>query len=126
MTTELARADVVVVPVRFGSGTRLKILEAFAHRVPVVSTTIGAEGLGVDHRDQLLIADRPEEFADAIYRLRSSPTLHRRIIDSAERLYAERYASSAARYPGAGPRPGGSRARDGAPTLPPHPTPEDG
>ena len=96
MTTELARADVVVVPVRFGSGTRLKILEAFAHRVPVVSTTIGAEGLGVDHRDHLLIADRPEEFADAIYRLRSSPTLRRRIVDSAERLYVERYASGAA------------------------------
>ena len=96
MTAELARADVVVVPVRFGSGTRLKILEAFAHRVPVVSTTIGAEGLGVDHRTHLLIADRPEEFADAIYRLRSSPTLRQRIVDSAERLYLERFASSAA------------------------------
>ncbi len=97
MTAELARADVVVVPVRFGSGTRLKILEAFAHRVPVVSTTIGAEGLDVEHREHLLIADRPEEFADAIYRLRSSPTLHRRVVDSAERRYTEHYASSAAR-----------------------------
>ena len=43
---ELARADLVVVPLRFGSGTRLKVLEAFAQRVPVVSTTLGAEGLG--------------------------------------------------------------------------------
>ena len=97
MTAELARADVVVVPVRFGSGTRLKILEAFAHRVPVVSTTIGAEGLGVEDRTHLLIADRPDEFADAIYRLRSSPTLHQRIVDSAEALYRERFSSSAAR-----------------------------
>ncbi len=96
MATELARADVVVVPVRFGSGTRLKILEAFAHRVPVVSTTIGAEGLGAEDRTHLLIADRPEEFADAIYRLRSSPTLHRRIVDAAEEFYVERYASSVA------------------------------
>jgi glycosyltransferase involved in cell wall biosynthesis len=96
MTTELAGADVVVVPVRFGSGTRLKILEAFAHRVPVVSTTIGAEGLGVEHRTHLLIADRPQEFADAIADLRSSPTLRRHIVDSAERLYLERFTSAAA------------------------------
>ena len=45
MEPELARADLVVVPLRMGSGTRLKILEAFAHRVPVVSTPLGAEGL---------------------------------------------------------------------------------
>ena len=51
MTAEMARADVVVVPVRFGSGTRNKIMEGFAHHVPVVSTTLGAEGLGVEHRN---------------------------------------------------------------------------
>ena len=45
---ELARADVAVVPLRYGSGTRVKILEAAAHRIPVVSTTIGAEGLGFE------------------------------------------------------------------------------
>ena len=45
MEPELARADIAVVPIRYGSGTRLKILESFAHRVPVVSTTVGAEGL---------------------------------------------------------------------------------
>ena len=44
MAAELARADLVVVPVRYGSGTRVKILEAFAHRVPVVSTTVGSRG----------------------------------------------------------------------------------
>ena len=44
IATELARADLVVVPVRYGSGTRIKILEAFAHRMPVVSTTLGAGG----------------------------------------------------------------------------------
>ena len=46
MEEELARATVAVVPVRYGSGTRVKILESFAHRVPVVSTTLGAGGLG--------------------------------------------------------------------------------
>ena len=47
ITDELRRADVIVIPMRYGSGTRIKILEAFAHRIPVVSTTMGAEGLGV-------------------------------------------------------------------------------
>ena len=47
MEPELAHADIAVVPIRYGSGTRFKILESFAHRVPVVSTTIGAEGLDV-------------------------------------------------------------------------------
>ncbi len=55
--TELARADLVVVPVRYGSGTRIKILEAFRHRMPVVSTTLGAEGLGVEDGVHLLIGD---------------------------------------------------------------------
>ena len=57
IATELARADVVVVPVRYGSGTRLKILEAFAHRMPVVSTTLGAEGLGAEDGVHLLLGD---------------------------------------------------------------------
>src|SRR5262249_44972626 len=54
---ELARADVVAVPVRFGGGTRIKVLEAFAHRIPVVSTTLGVEGLDVEAGRELLIAD---------------------------------------------------------------------
>ena len=60
---ELARADIAVVPLRIGSGTRLKILESFAHRIPVVSTTVGADGLDVEDGVHLLLADRPEEFA---------------------------------------------------------------
>ena len=58
--TELARADLVLVPIRFGSGTRIKILEAFAHRIPVVSTGLGAEGLDVVDEQHLLIADTPD------------------------------------------------------------------
>ena len=54
MEPELHTGDVVVVPLRFGSGTRLKIIEAFADRIPVVSTTIGAEGLGVTPGQELL------------------------------------------------------------------------
>ncbi|HEY4928979.1 MAG TPA: glycosyltransferase family 4 protein [Acidimicrobiales bacterium] len=96
MEPELARADLVVVPIRFGSGTRLKILEAFAHRVPVVSTSIGAEGLHAEDGVHLLIADDPVEFAAACKRLCSTPPLRRRLVDAAEQLYLQRYTASSA------------------------------
>jgi len=66
---EYARARVMVVPLRAGSGTRIKILEAFRFGVPVVSTTIGAAGLDLQHEVHLLIADTPEEFSAACVRL---------------------------------------------------------
>ncbi|MEX2314453.1 MAG: glycosyltransferase family 4 protein, partial [Thermomicrobiales bacterium] len=62
----LARASVAVVPLHAGGGTRLKILEAFASGVPVVSTTIGAEGLDLVPGEHLLIADTPDTFASAV------------------------------------------------------------
>ena len=78
IVTELSRADVVVVPVRFGSGTRVKIIEAFAHRIPVVSTTLGAEGLGVEDGRHLLLADTAQGLAcglrPAAHRAGSAPT----------------------------------------------------
>jgi polysaccharide biosynthesis protein PslH len=67
--TELARARVAVVPLLSGSGTRLKILEAWAAGLPVVSTTIGAEGLGARDGEQLLIGDSAVAFAGAVSRL---------------------------------------------------------
>ena len=73
MATELGGADMAVIPIRFGSGTRIKIIEAFAHRVPVVSTTIGAEGLDALDGVHLLLADEPEAFADACHRLATEP-----------------------------------------------------
>ena len=58
-----------LVPLRWESGTRFKILEAFAAGAPVVSTTLGAEGLAVEHGRHLLLADTPETFADSILSL---------------------------------------------------------
>jgi glycosyltransferase involved in cell wall biosynthesis len=75
ITTELARADVVIVPLLSGSGTRVKILEAFAHRIPVVSTTLGAEGLGVRDGVHLLIADSATTLAEACRRLLTDVSL---------------------------------------------------
>lgn len=68
-----AAADMVVVPLRAGGGTRIKLLEAFAHGVPVVTTTIGAFGLDVHDGVEVRIADRPEAFASACVGLTEAP-----------------------------------------------------
>ncbi len=65
----LCHADVAVVPLQFESGTRFKIMEAGACHVPIVSTALGAEGLAVVHERDILLADTPDDFADAIIRL---------------------------------------------------------
>lgn len=65
----LLRASVSVVPICFGGGTRFKILEAVAHGLPVVSTTVGAEGLDLDAEKHLLVANSPSAFADACIRV---------------------------------------------------------
>jgi glycosyltransferase involved in cell wall biosynthesis len=97
MESELARADVAVVPIRYGSGTRLKILESFAHRIPVVSTTLGAEGLDVRDGVHLLLADDPTGFAAAAARLLTDPDLRHSLVEQAERRYREHFESSVAR-----------------------------
>jgi polysaccharide biosynthesis protein PslH len=66
---EIARATVAVVPVLAGSGTRFKIIEAWAAGVPVVSTRIGAEGLPASDGANILLADDPAAFAQAVGRL---------------------------------------------------------
>jgi glycosyltransferase involved in cell wall biosynthesis len=88
---ELARADVVVVPIRFGGGTRIKILEAFAHRIPVVSTSVGCEGLEVSNGEHVLIADDPDGLADASVELLTDVDKRRSLIDAAHDLYTSRY-----------------------------------
>ncbi len=75
----------------------MKVLEAFAHRVPVVSTQLGAEGLAVEDGVHLLLADRPEAFAEACERLCRDLGLRRRLADAAESLFEDRYESAVAR-----------------------------
>lgn len=69
----LERAAVVVVPLRVGGGTRLKIFEGMAMERATVSTTIGAEGLPVGHGEDILIADSPQAFAEAVVALLEDP-----------------------------------------------------
>ena len=74
-----AEATVFVVPLRIGSGTRLKILEALAMGKAIVSTTVGAEGLELRDGEEIFIADEPIAFADAVTRLLTDSELRRRI-----------------------------------------------
>jgi len=76
---ELARAKVAIVPVLAGSGTRVKIIEAWAAGVPVVSTPLGAEGLQARAGEHLLLADDAPGFRDAVSSLLASPALRDRI-----------------------------------------------
>jgi glycosyltransferase involved in cell wall biosynthesis len=62
----LRRASVVVAPLRIGSGTRLKVVEGLAMAKPMVSTTVGCEGIDVHSGEHLLVADAPDDFADAV------------------------------------------------------------
>lgn len=88
---ELARAQVAVVPIRSGSGTRLKILEAWAAGVPVVSTPLGAEGLECRSGEHLLIAGDPKAFCAAIAKLLREPSLRQQLRCSAHKLLTERF-----------------------------------
>jgi len=88
----LAAATVVVVPLRLGGGTRLKIVEAMAMGKPVVSTTLGAEGIEAVPGRDLLVEDEPADFADAVNRLLAEPDLAARIGRSARQLAADRYS----------------------------------
>src|SRR5579884_1023802 len=92
----LARAKVVVAPLLSGSGTRFKILEAWAAGRAVVSTTIGAEGLCRADGERLRIADEPQSFANAVIQLVDSPEERRRLGANGRWIYLERYTTEAA------------------------------
>jgi glycosyltransferase involved in cell wall biosynthesis len=84
-------ASVVVVPLRVGGGTRLKILEALALGKPLVSTTVGAEGIeAVPDRD-LVIADHAQAFADEVVSLLSHPEKGAALGDAGRRLVESKY-----------------------------------
>jgi len=84
---QLSTAKVAVVPLLSGSGTRLKIIEAWAAGTPVVSTTLGAEGLPRHDGENILLADDPARFAEAVSRLLASPSDRERIGCHGRRQY---------------------------------------
>jgi glycosyltransferase involved in cell wall biosynthesis len=89
MRRYLARATVVVAPLLVGGGTRVKILEACAVARPVVSTTLGAEGLSLRHGESILLADDSVGFASQIVRLLTTPSLRIALAESGRRHVCE-------------------------------------
>ena len=89
--------SVVVVPLRAGSGTRIKVLEGFAYGKPVVSTTLGSEGIGARDGIELLNADTPRALADACIRVLGQPELASSLAAAGRTLWAAEYRWEAIR-----------------------------
>ena len=92
----LASAAVLVVPLRLGGGTRLKIVEGMAMGKAIVSTALGAEGIEALPERDILMADEPASFAASVVRLLDDPALAARLGRSARQLAVERYSWKAA------------------------------
>jgi glycosyltransferase involved in cell wall biosynthesis len=88
----LWKSAVSIVPLRIGSGTRLKIYESMAARVPVVSTTIGAEGLEVNPPADIRLADSPRDFAGQCMELIEDSTLRSQVAEVGYQLVSTRFS----------------------------------
>jgi glycosyltransferase involved in cell wall biosynthesis len=88
----LERASAIVVPLRIGGGTRLKIVEAMAKSKAIVSTSIGAEGIDVTHERDVLLGDTPADFADLVARVLEDPDLAAGLGRKARQLAETRYS----------------------------------
>jgi glycosyltransferase involved in cell wall biosynthesis len=87
----LARSAMMVVPLRIGGGSRLKILEALATELPVVSTRVGAEGLCLRDGEHLLVSDGIDDMAASILATLRDPAGARSRADKGGRVVRERY-----------------------------------
>lgn len=97
LTQLYAWANVAAVPLLEGSGTRIKVLEAFANHRPVVSTPVGTAGLEIESGRHALLAADPTTFADALYRAATDVGLSDALVDAGSRLFAARYSPDALR-----------------------------
>jgi glycosyltransferase involved in cell wall biosynthesis len=88
----LCHVDVALVPLKFESGTRFKILEAGACKIPLVSTTLGAEGIPVIDGEHILLADEPEDFAKAIVSLLNDKKLAKRLAENCYNLVHRQFS----------------------------------
>ena len=85
----LRLADAALCPLTTGSGTKLKMLDYFAAELPVVSTTVGTQGLAVESGQEVLVCDDVDGFVSEIDRLRASPELRRRLGESGRQIAAD-------------------------------------
>src|SRR5205814_3692637 len=88
----VARASAGVIPLRMGSGTRLKVLEGLAMGCPLVSTSVGCEGIEIQDDDHLLVADDPVEFARSVLRVLDDQVLASRLGRNGRALVEARYS----------------------------------
>jgi glycosyltransferase involved in cell wall biosynthesis len=84
-------SNAVVIPVRAGGGTRIKALEAFAYRKPVISTSIGIEGIAATHEQHVLIGDTAEDFARQCVRVMLDSSLARNLAENSFALVKSSY-----------------------------------
>ncbi len=91
----LRRATIAVVPILHGSGMRFKILEAMATELPIVSTTLGAQGIALAHDQNVLLADRPAEFAQAVITLLQDRGKRCQLAQSGHALLRQHYTVAA-------------------------------
>ena len=87
----IRHSSVLVVPLRAGSGMRVKILTALAQGLPVVTTTLGYEGIAAVSGRDLLVADTPEAFAEAVLRVLTDEALARSLAANGRRLVEQLY-----------------------------------
>jgi polysaccharide biosynthesis protein PslH len=87
----LQASAVVVIPVRAGSGMRVRILDAFAFGMPVVTTTVGLEGINAHHGTHVLVADTADDFAENVVRLLQDENLQATLSTNGRRLVEEHY-----------------------------------
>jgi len=92
LTPEFAAAAASIVPIRFGTGTRVKILDSLAHGCPVVTTTMGCDGLGLTHGREALIADEPTSFAVACIELIDDTEKQARLASYGWQLVVDRFS----------------------------------
>lgn len=93
---EIAKAALVIAPLRTGSGTRIKILEAWSAARPLVATSLAAEGLAIMNGDNILLADSASTFADAVDRLLSDGEYRQRLADAGRLTFESNYTWQAA------------------------------
>jgi glycosyltransferase involved in cell wall biosynthesis len=87
----LDETAVFIVPLQAGGGMRVKILDAWSWGLPVVSTTIGAEGMAVQHEENILIADTADAFAQAVTRILQQPALGQKLGQQGRQTIMEKY-----------------------------------
>ena len=91
LTPYMEAAALMVVPVRAGSGMRVRLLEAFARAMPAVTTTIGLEGIHATHDKEILVADDEHSFANATLQLLKDPALQEKLATNGRILAEQKY-----------------------------------